>query len=57
MRDLPLTSGINPLNYNIFHEANNEDSVFTPSILTIQKVGGIFIHSCGFFYVRFVRFV
>jgi len=48
---------MNPLKYDIFHEAKTEDSVFIPSILAIQKVEGIFIHSYGFFYARFIRFV
>ncbi|MEA3432126.1 MAG: hypothetical protein U9R01_05575 [candidate division WOR-3 bacterium] len=43
----------------IFYSSNTngENDFLTPSILEIHRIGGIFIYPCGFFYVRFVRFV
>jgi hypothetical protein len=43
----------------IFHlsSINGENNQLLPSILKTHRVGDVFIHSCGFFYAGFVRFV
>jgi|GEM_PF-6444892 len=57
MRVSSLISGTNPVKYGIICRVNKEYYIFSPSILKIYRVGGIFIYSCGFFYAGFVRFV